>query len=635
MDRRRFLAIGTGAAAAGVAVNGIAVATIQPSRKALPISHPDRPVRPGTKKRVAIVGGGLAGLSAAISLGKRGFDVHLFEAASHLGGKLGGWEIEALGRSFPMEHGFHGFFRQYYNVNDLLEEAGCSPDLVASPSYPILFASRAPEYFAPSTAPFPFNLMRVVDESKSLGFSDFLGIFPGLLRMMAYDRTRTFSVLDGISFRQYLRNSGVPDIMSDVVLEPFGNATMNHLDRLSAAEAVRFFHVYFFGNPEGLAFRFLARDVMTAVVDRIEALAVRNGVTLYKSTPVRRILREGQRVVGLEIPKKTTATAVDTDLQGRTIPVDNLSASWTALPHAGPYPIFVRRGGDAGDVQALLGRCTHMGCPVQLTKDGTSFICPCHGGVFDEQGQPRRGPPPLPLVQLPTTFQDGTYRVMVEETSRELVPADYVIVACDSTNARRLVETSDLAPYRWAEKVGRLHPADPYSVLRLWMNRPVREERPPFSTVHQYPYTDSLAIYSAFQEPYRTWGIENKASVIESHAYAIEPERLLSYEKLQEAMVEEIRQLLPELRNAQILHSEMMVQHNFTSFAPGVDAHRPTTRTGIPNLFAAGDWVRLPIPAFLMEAAVASGKIAANEVMESEGLRTDAVPHVDDSGPFA
>lgn len=53
-----------------------------------------------TPRRVAVLGGGVAGLTAALTLARRGFEVELFEANAHLGGKLGSWKVE-LG---PGEH---------------------------------------------------------------------------------------------------------------------------------------------------------------------------------------------------------------------------------------------------------------------------------------------------------------------------------------------------------------------------------------------------------------------------------------------------------------------------------------------------------------------------------------------------
>ena len=39
-------------------------------------------------KSVIVIGGGLGGVSAAISLAQKGFNVRLFEKNGHLGGKL-------------------------------------------------------------------------------------------------------------------------------------------------------------------------------------------------------------------------------------------------------------------------------------------------------------------------------------------------------------------------------------------------------------------------------------------------------------------------------------------------------------------------------------------------------------------
>src|SRR4051812_19986359 len=66
------------------------------------------PLRVTRPRRVAVLGGGLAGVSAAITLSERGFDVTIFEANSYLGGKLGSWPIElGDGERAWVSHGFH------------------------------------------------------------------------------------------------------------------------------------------------------------------------------------------------------------------------------------------------------------------------------------------------------------------------------------------------------------------------------------------------------------------------------------------------------------------------------------------------------------------------------------------------
>ena len=49
------------------------------------------------------------------------------------------------------------------------------------------------------------------------------------------------------------------------------------------------------------------------------------------------------------------------------------------------------------------------------------------------------------------------------------------------------------------------------------------------------------------------------------------------------------------------------------SAKPGLEAHRPVSRTSIANLFLAGDWTRSGWPA-TMEGAVRSGYLAAEAV---------------------
>ena len=41
--------------------------------------------------------------------------------------------------------------------------------------------------------------------------------------------------------------------------------------------------------------------------------------------------------------------------------------------------------------------CTHLGCFVQWEKEKGQFLCPCHMGFFDVEGQVVSGPPPRPL----------------------------------------------------------------------------------------------------------------------------------------------------------------------------------------------------------------------------------------------
>ncbi len=638
MNRRKFLkttlkVVGYGA---GVGVAGLtgALIYVQPHRHRLPPLAADdasRPLQASTRKTVVVVGGGLSGLVAAIELARRNFAVTLVERAGDLGGKLGGWTVKALGEEFPVEHGFHGFFSQYYNLTELLAEVRATSDLEESPGYPVLFGDRQPEVFGRTTKIFPFNMLSVVRQSHGLKLGEFRHDGPALYDLMKYDGERTFERFDGTDFASFARAGGINRPMVETVLEPFGKTTLNRVERLSAAEAIRFFHFYFMGNPEGLAFRFTRKDSMTAVIRPLRAWFESLGGQVRTGVGARRLVR---------LQKNVTQVVVDAD----PVPPPVVRLHQTEVPQAG-YQAVPSSAGDGSSIYvarrgagfvALDGRCTHMGCPISPDASG-GFRCPCHGGTFDADGQVTGGPPLRPLARV-NVVREGELLALgggAPSAGEEALPCDYCVVACEVRGVKRLLASSDfLGEPELRTRVSSLGEAEPYVVYRLWLDKPTLSARNPFYTCTRFRYTDSLAIYSRFQEPYIGWARRSGGSVIEVHAYAIAPETLAPPSVIRTTMLAELFQMLPELTGAKVLHEEYQQQDNFTRWAPGDHALRPSTETPVPNLMLAGDHVKLDVPAALMEAATISGRLAANAILRKEGLREVPISTVALKGPL-
>jgi len=64
------------------------------------------------------------------------------------------------------------------------------------------------------------------------------------------------------------------------------------------------------------------------------------------------------------------------------------------------------------ELKAFDAACTHAGCPVNWDSNSRNFICKCHGGIFNEKGDPISGPPRTSLKQ---------YKVLLRENADEII----------------------------------------------------------------------------------------------------------------------------------------------------------------------------------------------------------------------
>jgi menaquinol-cytochrome c reductase iron-sulfur subunit len=105
---------------------------------------------------------------------------------------------------------------------------------------------------------------------------------------------------------------------------------------------------------------------------------------------------------------------VDQFKVGETVNVVFIDAS--PLPWAGvtsKTSAWLRRVAE-GEFIAFSVNCAHLGCPVRWLEDARLFMCPCHGGVYYEDGRVAAGPPPHPLTRYPVRVNDGQVEIRTE-----------------------------------------------------------------------------------------------------------------------------------------------------------------------------------------------------------------------------
>ncbi|HUS66192.1 MAG TPA: FAD-dependent oxidoreductase [Kofleriaceae bacterium] len=304
-------------------------------------------------KSAVVVGGGIAGLAAATVLAERGVRVALCEREEHLGGRAASWSDQLTGGDrFHMERGFHGFFRQYYNLRRLLRRV--DPQLAAlapAEDYPIL-GPDGQESFSGLPRRAPWNVAALALRSRALRARDLLGVKPGpALAMLSFDMDASYRRWDGVSARAYLDSLGFPPAARRMLFDVFAHSFFCAEEEMSAGELLMMFHYYFVGNREGLVFDLATRPMSQAfwqpLGDRLAAL----GAHVRRGRAARCVVRRGERwrveidggaleadgvVLALAVPALQELVAASPDLAADRA----WAARVAALPVARPFAVW-------------------------------------------------------------------------------------------------------------------------------------------------------------------------------------------------------------------------------------------------------------------------------------------------------
>ena len=164
--------------------------------------------------KVAIVGAGLAGLTAAVDLVDHGHEVEIYEAKPFVGGKVSSWE-DSEGNHIEM--GLHVFFFNYANLFALMNKVGAINNLLPK-EHTHLFVNSGGDVrsldfrFALGA---PFNGLKAFFTTPQIGWIDklrnalALGTSPIVQGLINYEAAmKTIRALDSISFQEWFLSHG-------------------------------------------------------------------------------------------------------------------------------------------------------------------------------------------------------------------------------------------------------------------------------------------------------------------------------------------------------------------------------------------------------------------------------------------
>jgi carotenoid phi-ring synthase / carotenoid chi-ring synthase len=475
------------------------------------------PEKLSKEKSVGIIGGGLAGVSAAIFLAERGFRVKIFEKEKYLGGKVGSWPVKFDdGFSTQVEHGFHAFFRQYYNLRNLLKKIDAFKYLIPIDDYLILTKKHGNFGFKELDTVPVLNILSMA-KTGIYSYKDAM-LNPGFRKMtslLSYNREKTFRKFDNVSFKDFADDVKLPPEMQ-LMFTTFSRAFFAEPQYISMAELIKSFHSYFLSNDLGLLYDVLNDDFED---------------TLWK-------------------PAKNYLGRYDS-----TISLDSKITSFK--------------------------------------KDGHQFI------INDER-------------------------------------FDYAIIASDVKGTKSIINNSDYFRNEHPEfynQITNLKQSQRYSVLRLWIDKDIRQGVPFFIFTDALKILDSVTIYHRMEKSSAEWVKKNGGGIFELHSYAVSDD--FPQDEIRNQFLKEFEEYFPEIKGYKVKYEYLQVKDDFTAFHTNLYKTRPQVKTEVENLFLAGDWVKLENPAMLMEAATTSAMVAANSILNKEGLEEEPVLSVPLKGIFA
>ncbi|MEV4760518.1 hydroxysqualene dehydroxylase HpnE [Micromonospora sp. NPDC049559] len=299
-----------------------------------------------TGGRVCVVGGGLAGIAAAVRLLDAGHEVTLLEARPALGGATYSFRRDDL----TVDTGQHVFLRCYSEYRRLLERLGTAGRAAVQDAFavPILRVGAAPHLLARSRhLPAPAHLLPALMGYRPLRIGQRLTAIRGAAALRAVRADDPAA--DRISFGAWLAAHGQDDGTIGRLWELICTAALNAPPRhASLALAARVFQTGLFDRAD-------AGDIGRPTVPLSELhggpareLLLRRGATVRTGIRVREITRErgGFRIRsdGAELDAAAVVLAVPHPQAARLVPAEAAPerAAWARLGAAPIVNVHVR-----------------------------------------------------------------------------------------------------------------------------------------------------------------------------------------------------------------------------------------------------------------------------------------------------
>ena len=256
------------------------------------------------RKKVVIVGGGLAGLAAAAGLAGRGLQIELLEAKQSLGGRAGSYRDVDSGEL--IDHCQHVALGGCTNFLELCARTGCA-DLLERHQRLYFFAAdgRRSDFAATAWLPAPLHLLPTLLRMKHLAWRDIFRIGRAMLALMRTKDAPQQTIETWLE--QQRQTPAAIERFWKVILV---SALADSLEHISYAAARQVFIKGFLAHTAA-ADVFIPQVSLGELYDQRMASWLREqGVVISCGEPVKQISRAKEKLVVQTAAREISAEAV-------------------------------------------------------------------------------------------------------------------------------------------------------------------------------------------------------------------------------------------------------------------------------------------------------------------------------------
>jgi squalene-associated FAD-dependent desaturase len=270
-------------------------------------------------KKCIIIGGGLAGLSAAVHLTKNNYKVTLLEASPKLGGRAYSFYNGSHGHY--IDNGQHIMMGCYQNTLELLKITDALDEIIIQDNLRVPFVSEGGKEYRLEAGShlYPFNLSRAIWGYKALTVKERFSLLAFFVNNLVYDG----GLSKDISVNEWLRRGGQSDNTIKCLWDILAVGILNSPADMASAKLFRgaLRQVFLTGN-KSTKIVFAKSSLSETFADKSRLFIEKQGGEILLSQRVREVSLSGVNVTGIKTVDKEFT---DFDFAISAVPLNGLN----------------------------------------------------------------------------------------------------------------------------------------------------------------------------------------------------------------------------------------------------------------------------------------------------------------------